>query len=84
VETDYGLTSPGKICRVYGYCRVNFSGVSLYLGALWRLAGKWQLRITNRNKAWIPTTGISHNLTIRYSLFAIRYPHCSWPLFSLR
>jgi hypothetical protein len=24
VETDYGLTSPGKICRVYGYRRVNF------------------------------------------------------------
>jgi hypothetical protein len=24
VETDYGLTSVGKICRVYGYQRVNF------------------------------------------------------------
>jgi hypothetical protein len=23
VETDYGLTSPGKICRVYGYQQVN-------------------------------------------------------------
>jgi len=27
VETDYGLTSPGKICRVYGYRRVNFRGL---------------------------------------------------------
>jgi hypothetical protein len=26
VETDYGLPPLGKICRVYGYCLVNFLG----------------------------------------------------------